>query len=89
MDTYSGKPEERIVKMFSWHVSSVSVDLIFNINELVKGSFVYAGAVIRPWLFYMSGKWFFFNLRVPAIAMGERGRTKRNWEMLRDRSAIA
>lgn len=50
----SGKPVERIVKMVSWHVSCVAAGLIFNINEFLSGSFVYAGAFIRPWLYYMS-----------------------------------
>lgn len=32
---------------------------------------------------------FVFNLRVPAIAVGERGGTKRKHEMRSDRSAVA
>lgn len=56
-------------KMFSWHVSCVAVGLIFNINKFLSGSFVYAGAFIRPWIYYMSGKRF-FQLRIPTIAIG-------------------
>lgn len=69
MDTCSGKPGKRIAKMFSWHVSCVAVGLIFNINEFLSGSFVYAGAFIRPCIYYVSGK-SFFQLRVPTIAIG-------------------
>lgn len=88
MNTCSGKPEERIVKMFSWHISRVGVGPIFNINQLVNDSFVWAGAFIRPY-FIRLVKVFFFHLGVPAIAVGERGGTKRKHEMLRDRPAIA
>lgn len=77
-DTCSGKPEKRIAKMFSWHISCVAVGLIFNINEFLSGSFVYAGAFIRPWIYYMSGKRF-----LPLV----REATKRNWEMMSDLSS--
>lgn len=48
VDTCSGKPEERFVKMFSRHVSRLDVGPIFNINQWINGSFVYAGAFITP-----------------------------------------
>lgn len=87
MDTCSGKPGKRIAKMFSWHVSCVAVGLIFNIIEFLSGSFVYAGAFMRPWIYYMSVRGFFNSefLLLPLV----RETTKRNWEMLRDRSIIA
>lgn len=55
-----GQTPRNNYKMSSWHVSRVGVGPIFNINQLVNGSFVYAGAFIRPWLFYTSGKSVFF-----------------------------
>lgn len=54
--------KKKIAKMFSWRVSRAGVAPVFNINQLVNGSFVYAGAFIRHLLFYASGKSNFFFL---------------------------